>query len=144
MKQVNIIDTPGVLSGEKQRTSRGYDFAKVSEWFANRSDLILLMFDPSKLDISDEFKSVIEELRPYEDKVHCVLNKADSLDPESLMRVYGALLWSMGKIFHGAEVTRVYVGSFKEDLVIREEHVALFKKDRESLLAKLDDLPKGK
>ena len=51
------------------------------------SDLILLMFDPSKLDISDELKSVIEELQPFEEKVHCVLNKADNLDTESLMRV---------------------------------------------------------
>ena len=47
---------------------------------------------------------MIEELQPHEDKVHCVLNKADMLDTESLMRVYGALLWSMGKVFRGAEV----------------------------------------
>ena len=33
-----------------------------------------------------------------------MLNKADMLDTESLMRVYGALLWSMGKVFRGAEV----------------------------------------
>jgi GTPase involved in cell partitioning and DNA repair len=75
-----------VLSGEKQRVARGYDFSKVCRWFAERSDLILLMFDCSKLDISDEFKSVIEELQPYEDRVHCVLNKADQLDQEKLMR----------------------------------------------------------
>ena len=68
--------------------SRGYDFAKVSKWFAERSDLILLLFDAHKLDISDEFKGVMEELQPHEDKVRCVLNKADSLEStESLMRV---------------------------------------------------------
>ena len=88
LKELNIIDTPGVLSGEKQRVSRGYDFAKVSKWFAERSDLILLLFDAHKLDISDEFKGVMEELHPHEDKVRCVLNKCDSLEsPESLMRV---------------------------------------------------------
>eukprot|EP01034_Spumella_vulgaris_P023201 gene23201-29397_t len=128
---------------EKQRTSRGYDFAKVSRWFAERSDLILLLFDCSKLDISDEFKSVIEELQPHEDKVHCVLNKADQLDQESLMRVYGALLWSMGRIFKGAEVTRIYVGSFRDEPIVREEHKPLFDKDKSVLMAHLEQLPKA-
>lgn len=143
LAHMNIIDTPGVLSGEKQRTARGYDFAKVCRWFAERSDLILLMFDCSKLDISDEFKSVIEELQPHEDKVHCVLNKADQLDTESLMRVYGALLWSMGRIFKGAEVARIYVGSFCDAPLVREEHVTLFHKDEEVLKKHLEELPKA-
>lgn len=143
LSHMNIIDTPGVLSGEKQRTARGYDFAKVSRWFAERSDLILLMFDCSKLDISDEFKSVIEELQPHEDKVHCVLNKADQLDTESLMRVYGALLWSMGRIFKGAEVSRIYVGSFRDEMLTREEHAALFHKDEVVLKGHLAELPKA-
>jgi len=143
LKDINIIDTPGVLSGEKQRTSRGYDFAKVSRWFAERSDLILLLFDCSKLDISDEFKSVIEELQPHEDKVHCVLNKADQLDQESLMRVYGALLWSMGRIFKGAEVARIYVGSFHDEPLLRAEHKTLFDKDKKVLMGHLEQLPKA-
>lgn len=143
LKDINIIDTPGVLSGEKQRTSRGYDFAKVSRWFAERSDLILLLFDCSKLDISDEFKSVIEELQPHEDKVHCVLNKADQLDQESLMRVYGALLWSMGRIFKGAEVARIYVGSFRDEPLMREEHTVLFDKDKKVLMDHMSQLPKA-
>lgn len=141
LKTMNIIDTPGVLSGEKQRTSRGYEFDKVCRWFAERSDLILLMFDCSKLDISDEFKRVIEELQPHEDKVHCVLNKADQLDTESLMRVYGALLWSMGRIFKGAEVSRVYVGSFREEAITREEHAVLFARDKDVLMGHLSQLP---
>ena len=87
LKEINIIDTPGVLSGEKQRVARGYNFAQVSRWFAERSDLILLLFDAHKLDISDEFKSVMEELSPHEDKVRCILNKVDQLESESVIRI---------------------------------------------------------
>ncbi len=47
-----------MLSGEKQRIERAYNFVEICEWFAARCDLIFLLFDPYKLDISDEFKSV--------------------------------------------------------------------------------------
>jgi len=54
------------------------DFGNVAKWFADRSDLILLLFDAHKLDISDEFKSVIDTIRQHnDDKIRCVLNKAD-------------------------------------------------------------------
>ena len=79
--------------------------------------------------------------RSHEDKVHCVLNKADSLDMESLMRVYGALLWSMGKIFSGAEVTRIYVGSFQDKELQRPEFKELFDKDKGVLMKHLGELP---
>ena len=69
LENVTLVDTPGVLSGEKQRIERSYDFINVCEWFASRSDLILLLFDPYKLDISDEFKSVIHSIRGHDDKV---------------------------------------------------------------------------
>jgi EH domain-containing protein 1 len=63
LEDLTFIDTPGVLSGEKQRLQRGYDFVQVVEWYADRADMILLLFDAHKLDISDEFKRVIEALR---------------------------------------------------------------------------------
>lgn len=43
-----------------------------------------------------------------------LLNKADTIDTQQLMRVYGALMWSLGKVMQTPEVCRVYIGSFWE------------------------------
>jgi hypothetical protein len=39
----------------------------VINWFASKCDLILLLFDAHKLDISDEFREAIEALKGIED-----------------------------------------------------------------------------
>lgn len=54
----------------------------------------------------------------------------------------GALLWSMGKIFKGAEVTRVYVGSFQDDELRNAQYKAMFEKDHLALMGHLAELPK--
>ncbi|KAG6482314.1 EH domain-containing protein 1-like [Zingiber officinale] len=146
LEHLAFVDTPGVLSGEKQRTQRSYDFTGVTSWFASKCDLILLLFDPHKLDISDEFKRVIASLRGHDDKIRVVLNKADQVDTQQLMRVYGALMWSLGKVLNTPEVMRVYIGSFN-DKPINEAAVGplgkeLFEKEQDDLLSDLKDIPK--
>ena len=48
---------------------------------------------------------VIQSLKGHDDKVRVVLNKADQVDMQQLMRVYGALMWSLGKVFRSPEVS---------------------------------------
>lgn len=36
-----------------------------------------------------------------------ILNKSDQVDQQQLMRVYGALMWSLGKVFKSPEVCKV-------------------------------------
>lgn len=56
-------------------------------------DLILLLFDPYKLEISDEFKHVIGSFRGHDDKIRLVLNKADHVDTQQVKILLFASLW---------------------------------------------------
>jgi len=140
LRHISFVDTPGILSGEKQRLGRSYDFTGVIEWFAGRCDRILLLFDAHKLDISDEFQKSIEALRAHDEKIRVVLNKADAVDAQQLMRVHGALMWSLGKVIRTPEVLRVYVGSFWDEPVRHQEFAELFRKEEEDLISDLESL----
>mmetsp|Transcript_6817 Transcript_6817/g.10684 ORF Transcript_6817/g.10684 Transcript_6817/m.10684 type:complete len:556 (-) Transcript_6817:108-1775(-) len=142
LEHLTFIDTPGVLSGEKQRIARGYDFISVIEWFAEKADMILLLFDAYKLDISDEFKRTIEALRGNDDKIRVVLNKADQINTQQLMRVYGALMWALGKVVRTPEVMRVYIGSFWNEPYRIQENAKLFQAEQQDLLRDLQALPR--
>lgn len=143
LRGISIIDTPGILAGEKQRIDRGYDFTGVLEWFAERVDRIILLFDAHKLDISDEFRRSIEALRGHDDKIRIVLNKADMIDHQQLMRVYGALMWSLGKVLQTPEVARVYIGSFWDQPLRFDINRKLFEDECQDLFKDLQSLPKN-
>ncbi|OZJ06827.1 hypothetical protein BZG36_00069 [Bifiguratus adelaidae] len=145
LENMTIIDTPGILAGDKQRIERGYDFTAVTEWFAERADLVLLLFDSHKLDISNEFKMAIHGLRGKEEKVRCVLNKSDMVSPQELMRVYGAMMWSLGKVVQTPEVMRVYLGSFWIEKPVNsfDDQRALLEAEQRDLLRDMSDLPRN-
>jgi len=141
LKGITLIDTPGVLAGSKQRVGRNYDYAAACAWMAERADLVLLTFDAHKLDISDEFQEVMEVFKPYADKVRCVLNKADQIDASNLVKVYGALLWNVGKVLQTPEVARVYISSFWDQAYRFQDHQQLFDEDKSAILRELAALP---
>jgi len=115
LRNISFIDTPGVLSGNKQSEDvRGYQFSTAIDWFARASDVILLFLDPSKLDISDELGQVIRIVHKGGNakKLKVVLNKADLIPPDELMTVYGAVMWYLSQIIGTPEVIKVYMGNF--------------------------------
>jgi len=143
LEGLTLIDSPGVLSGEKQRINRGYGFEGVVKWFADRVDMILLLFDVNKLDISDEFRRVILSAKGNDNKIHILLNKADRCSTSQLMRVYGAMMWNLGKVVDTPEVARVYIGSFWDQPLANDENRKLFESEETDLYKCLAQLPRG-
>jgi len=71
------------------------------------------------------------------------LNKADSITPQQLMRVYGALMWSLGKVVQTPEVMRVYISSFWDNEYQNKENSKLFDAEKRDLLEDLLSLPRN-
>ncbi|KAK5612696.1 EH domain-containing protein 4 [Crenichthys baileyi] len=120
-----------------------YDFAEVLRWFGERVDRIILLFDAHKLDISDEFSEAIKAFKGQDDKIRVVLNKADQVDTQQLMRVYGALMWSLGKVINTPEVVRVYLGSFWAKPLQNTENRRLFEAESQDLFRDIQSLPRN-
>jgi len=113
------------------------------KWFADRVDMILMLFDVSKLDISDEFRRVILAVKGNDHKIHIILNKADRCTTSQLMRVYGAMMWNLGKVIDTPEVSRVYIGSFWDEPLSNDEQRRLFETEENDLYTALAQLPRS-
>ncbi|XP_073409631.1 sarcalumenin isoform X2 [Dendrobates tinctorius] len=136
LERVTFVDTPGIIENRKQQ-ERGYPFNDVCQWFIDRADLIFVVFDPTKLDVGLELEMLFRQLKGRESQIRIILNKADSLATQELMRVYGALFWSLAPLINVTEPPRVYVSSFWPEDYHPETHKELFLKEEISLLEDL-------
>lgn len=139
-----FVDSPGVLSGEKQSAAgRKYDFVEVAKHFAERADLILVLVDAHKLDLSDEFTGVLRAIQSHDEKMRVVLNKADAVTTQELLRVTTAMAWSLSRCLRTPEVKRVYVSSFRDGPFKNEQLASFFEEERDALVADLKALKAG-
>ncbi|XP_051765029.1 sarcalumenin-like isoform X2 [Ctenopharyngodon idella] len=139
LERVTFVDTPGIIENRKQQ-ERGYPYSEVCQWFIDRADLIFLVFDPTKLDVGLELEMLFRQMKGRESQIRIILNKADSLTTQDLMRVYGALFWSMAPLINVTEPPRVYVSSFWPQDYSPDTNRDLFKREEISLLEDLNQV----
>nr|XP_045726361.1 sarcalumenin isoform X1 [Mirounga angustirostris] len=139
LERVTFVDTPGIIENRKQQ-ERGYPFNDVCQWFIDRADLIFVVFDPTKLDVGLELEMLFRQLKGRESQIRIILNKADNLATQMLMRVYGALFWSLAPLINVTEPPRVYVSSFWPQDYRPDTHWDLFLKEEISLLEDLNQV----
>uniref|UniRef100_A0A8C2GBV3 Sarcalumenin n=2 Tax=Cyprinus carpio TaxID=7962 RepID=A0A8C2GBV3_CYPCA len=139
LERVTFVDTPGIIENRKQQ-ERGYPFNDVCQWFIDRADLIFVVFDPTKLDVGLELEMLFRQLKGRESQIRIILNKADSLATQDLMRVYGALFWSLAPLINVTEPPRVYVSSFWPYDYAPDTSRDLFKREEISLLEDLNQV----
>ncbi|XP_030030167.2 uncharacterized protein LOC115447297 [Manduca sexta] len=110
LEKVNIVEIPGILEVRKQ-VSRVFPFNDACQWFIDRADIIFLVYDPSKLDVGPETEAILDQLKGRESQTRIVLNKADSVKPEELMRVQSALIWNISPLMSSAQPPVMYTVS---------------------------------
>jgi hypothetical protein len=123
VKDFMIIDSPGMIDSPVSRNTadvvvgednevldRGYDFAGVCRWYAERADVILLFFDPDKPGTTGETLSILtKSLKGFDHKLHIILNKADQFRKiHDFARAYGSLCWNLSKVIARKDLPRIH------------------------------------
>jgi energy-coupling factor transporter ATP-binding protein EcfA2 len=110
LQTVTLIDSPGMIDEAKEENGRGFDFPGVVRWFAERSDLVMIFFDPDKPGTTGETLQVFKEsLNGIDHKLLIVLNKMDQCQNlHDFARAYGALCWNLGKVIPRKDLPMIY------------------------------------
>ena len=110
LKDLTLIDSPGMIDSAQFTQDRGYDFIKVVRWFAEQSDVILLLFDPDKPGTTGETLTALKDaLSDMSHKLVIVLNKMDQFQSlHDFARAYGALCWNLAKVIPTKDVPYIH------------------------------------
>jgi GTP-binding protein EngB required for normal cell division len=110
LRNVILIDSPGMIDEAKAESGRGFDFPGVVQWFAERADIVLMFFDPDKPGTTGETLQVFNDsLRDIDHKLLIVMNKMDQFRSlPDLARAYGALCWNLAKVIPRKDLPMIY------------------------------------
>lgn len=110
LREVTLIDSPGMIDSPGEGSGRGFDFAGAVRWFAERADVVLVFFDPEKPGTTGETLQVfMRSLQGMDHKLLIVLNKMDRFESlADFARAYGALCWNLGKVIPRKDLPHIF------------------------------------
>ena len=109
LEGIALVDSPGMIDTVAE-VDRGYDFIGVVRWFAERADVILLMFDPDKPGTTGETLQVLtHSLAGLDHKLLLIFNKVDRFESmRDYARAYGALCWNLSKAIPRKDLPHIF------------------------------------
>lgn len=110
LRDVTLIDTPGMIDAADSGSGRGYDFSSVVRAIAERADVVFVFFDPDRPGTTAESLTVLTtSLAGFDHKLQVVMNKMDQFrSMRDFARCYGALCWNLGKVIKKKDIPQIY------------------------------------
>lgn len=103
--QITIVEAPGIRESQK---NLNYPLDDSLQWFIDRADIIYVIFDPTKLEMGHEMELLMDQLKGREKHLRFLLNKADTVDTESIMKVTSQLFWTLAPMLGTPVVPTCY------------------------------------
>ena len=145
LKNVNLIDSPGMIDTAEGRATRDYDFSGAVRSFAEISDLVFFMFDPDKPGTTAEAVSVLSTcMFGIEFKLRVLLNKSDTFDSMyDFARAYGTLCWNLARVLKMKDLPTIYTTYTPqpESRLSNKLDLNCFDKHRGEILEQLRNVP---
>ncbi len=110
LKNVTLIDSPGMVDAVQGGKNRDYDFISAVRQVAEIADLVLFMFDPEKPGTTGETVGALSQcLAGMEFKLRILMNKCDTFDSMyDFARAYGTLCWNLAHVLRTKDLPTIY------------------------------------
>lgn len=100
---MTIIDTASIVEQVKKEKSQETD---IFQWFFDRSDVIYFTMDLKQLTITNQMKTILEQLKGRD--IRFVLTKADTLSHSQLILSIGQLFWMLSPLIDADRPPQVF------------------------------------
>ena len=121
LKDVTLVDSPGMIDSAEESVGRDYNFAGVVRTIVELCDMVFYLFDPDKPGTTGETVNIFAKcLSGVKFKLRILLNKCDGFSSMyDFARTYGTLCWNLASVLETKDMPKiwtVYSGETRKNL----------------------------